>query len=144
MRKIPWVFGPLGYFHPLKWSYIEIQHLVDSLEILNAPAKMVLSPKRRSEAKYCEFYQYHGHDSEQCIELRKEIKSAIRQGLLKDFISLRAEHEQKNRKRNGKDYKFKQEVLPRNSIANAKIINVINGAPTYIHKRMMISPWLSQ
>lgn len=48
---------------------------------------MTSPPEQRSNTKYYEFHRDRGHDTEQYIELRKEIENVIRQGLLKDFIA---------------------------------------------------------
>lgn len=66
--------------------------------ILKAPAKMSSPIERHRNAKHCDFHQDHGHDIKQYIELMKEIENAICQGLLKDFISQRADYGQENRK----------------------------------------------
>lgn len=66
---------------------MEILHIVESLGILKAPHKMTSSPEWQSQTKYCQFYRDNWHDTEQCIELLKEIEQAIWQGYLKEFVN---------------------------------------------------------
>ncbi|KAI5682931.1 hypothetical protein M9H77_04159 [Catharanthus roseus] len=54
--------------------------------------------------EYCKFHQDHGHDTEQCIELWKEIENAIRQGLLKDFIAQHADYQQEHKKKGDQEH----------------------------------------
>lgn len=43
---------------------------------------MFTPPHRRDRTKYCEFHGDHGHDTNSCIDLRKEIENCIRNGHL--------------------------------------------------------------
>lgn len=47
---------------------------------------MMSSPKKRNHAKIFQVYEDHGNDTEHCNELKKEIESTIKGGLLKNFI----------------------------------------------------------
>ncbi|KAI5652821.1 hypothetical protein M9H77_30008 [Catharanthus roseus] len=47
---------------------------------LKTPPQMTTPPEFRSQSKYCQFHKDTNHDTEQCIELRKEIEQAIRYG----------------------------------------------------------------
>ena len=38
-------------------------------------------PGKRDSTKYCEFHRDHGHQTDNCIQLRKEIEYLIRCGL---------------------------------------------------------------
>ena len=44
-------------------------------------------PAKRDNTKYCEFYKDHGHRTDECIHLRKEIKYLIRRGHLRRFVA---------------------------------------------------------
>lgn len=76
--------------------------------ILKAPTKMTSLPERHSSTKYCNFHRVHGHDIEQYIELRKEIKNAIRKGLLKDFIVQQADQREEHRKKGEQEYRHQK------------------------------------
>ncbi|PWA45310.1 hypothetical protein CTI12_AA518950 [Artemisia annua] len=43
---------------------------------------MYTPPHRRDKTRYCEFHGDHGHDTNSCIDLRKEIEACIRNGRL--------------------------------------------------------------
>lgn len=62
---------------------------------------------------------------EQCIELRKEIKSAIRQGLLKDFIAQGADSRQES-KRKAERVHHPPKTTQQPNAGKHKVINVIS------------------
>ena len=48
-------------------------------------------PNKRNRNKYCCFHRDHGHDTDECFDLKQQIGNLIRQGKLRNFL--------------GKDYK---------------------------------------
>ena len=44
-------------------------------------------PTIRDNTKYCEFHRDHGHRTDDCIQLRMEIKYLIRRGYLRRFVA---------------------------------------------------------
>ena len=44
-------------------------------------------PVKRDSTKYCEFHRDHGHQTDDCIQLRKEIEYPIRRGHLRYFVA---------------------------------------------------------
>ena len=44
-------------------------------------------PTKRDNTRYCEFHRDHGHQTNDCIQLRKEIEYLIRRGYLRRFVS---------------------------------------------------------
>ena len=42
---------------------------------------------KRDSTKYCEFHRDHGHQTDDCIQLRKEIEYLIRRGHLRHFVA---------------------------------------------------------
>ena len=44
-------------------------------------------PTKRDNTKYGEFHRDHGHRTDDCIQLRKEMKYLIRRGYLRRFAS---------------------------------------------------------
>ena len=44
-------------------------------------------PTKRDNTKYYEFHRYHGHRTDDCIQLRKEIEYLIRRGYLHRFVT---------------------------------------------------------
>ena len=44
-------------------------------------------PTKRDNTRYCEFHRDHGHQKDDCIQLRKEIECLIRRRYLRRFVS---------------------------------------------------------
>ena len=49
---------------------------------------MKSDPATRDNTKYCEFHRDYGHRTDNCIQLKREIKYLIQRGYLRRFISL--------------------------------------------------------
>ena len=49
---------------------------------------MKTDPAKRDSTKYCEFHRDHGHRTDDCIRLKKEIEYLIRRGHLRRFMAL--------------------------------------------------------
>ncbi|XP_043694089.1 uncharacterized protein LOC122644770 [Telopea speciosissima] len=50
------------------------------------PAKMVKPTHERNKNKYCHFHQDHGHDTEECRQLKNEIEALIQRRRLSRFV----------------------------------------------------------
>ena len=61
----------------------EVQHE----NFLRWPSQMRSEPTKRDDTRYCEFHRDHGHRTDDCIQLRKEIKYLIRRGYLRRYIA---------------------------------------------------------
>ena len=48
---------------------------------------MKSNPARRDDTKYCEFHKGHGHQTDDCIQLKKEIEYLIRRGHLSRYAA---------------------------------------------------------
>ena len=48
---------------------------------------MKSDPARRDDTKYCEFHKDHGHQTDECIQLKKEIEYLIRRGHLSRYVA---------------------------------------------------------
>ena len=48
---------------------------------------MKSDPVRRDDTKYCEFHKDHGHRTDDCIQLKNEIKYLIRRGHLSRYVA---------------------------------------------------------
>ena len=44
-------------------------------------------PTKRDNTRYCEFHRDHGHRTDDCIQLRKEIEYLIQRGYLRRFVA---------------------------------------------------------
>ena len=53
---------------------------------LKWPEKMKGDPNKRNRSKYCCFHRNHGHDTDECFDLKQQVENLIRQGKLKSFL----------------------------------------------------------
>ena len=53
---------------------------------LKWPEKMKGDPNKRNRNKYCRFHRDHGHDIDECFDLKQQIENLIRQGKLRNFL----------------------------------------------------------
>lgn len=65
---------------------------------------------KRDETKYCEFHEDHGYDTNDCIDLRKEIETCIRNGRMAHLAKGTKIH---NSNQNNKVLGFKDNHNPR-------------------------------
>ena len=71
-RSIGFIFGCLEQHtneHYLKW-----------------PRPLYSSPNVHDKRKYCRFHKDHGHYTEDCKDLKEQIKELIRKGKLQKFM----------------------------------------------------------
>ena len=43
-------------------------------------------PSKRNKIKYCHFHRDHGHHTDECYDLKQQIKAFIKKGKLKKFL----------------------------------------------------------
>ena len=67
--------------HSLKWS-----------------EKIMEDLNNRNRNKYGRFHRDHGHDIDECFDLKQQIENLIRQGKLRNFLG----QDHKDKKLNGK------------------------------------------
>ena len=48
--------------------------------------KMKGDPNKLNRNKYCRFHRNHGHDTDECFDLKQQIENLIRQGKLRNFL----------------------------------------------------------
>jgi hypothetical protein len=53
---------------------------------LRWPGKLLTNPDRRAKDKYCRFHRDHGHNTEDCYDLKRQIEELIKQGKLQRFV----------------------------------------------------------
>ena len=61
----------------------EVQHE----KFLKWPSQMKTDPAKRDMTKYCEFHRDHGHRTDDCMQLKKEIEILIRRGHLHRYVA---------------------------------------------------------
>ncbi|XP_052192778.1 uncharacterized protein LOC127801573 [Diospyros lotus] len=77
--------SPVNYT-PLNTSRAEILLALEDKNYLRRPSPLKSPPNTRSKKKYCRFHRDHGHDTEDCIQLKEEIQELINRGYLRDFV----------------------------------------------------------
>ena len=48
--------------------------------------KMKGDLNKRNKNKYCRFHRDHGHDMDECFDLKQQIENLIKQGNLRNFL----------------------------------------------------------
>ena len=75
-------------FTPLTASVSQVLREVRNEQFLRWSTQMKSDPTTRDNTMYCEFHMDYGHRTDDCIQLRKEIKYLIRHGYLRRYIAL--------------------------------------------------------
>ena len=70
-------------FTPLTATVSQVLREVQHEQFL----RMRSDPTKRDNTRYCEFHKDHGHRTDDCIQLRKEIEYLIRRGYLRHFVA---------------------------------------------------------
>ena len=73
-------------FTPLTAAVSQVLREVQHEQFLRWPSQMRSDPTKRDNTKYCEFHRDHGHQTDDCRQLRKEIEYLIRCGYLRHFV----------------------------------------------------------
>ena len=81
--------------------------------------KMKGDPNKRNRNKYCCFRRDHGHDTDECFDLKQQIENLIRQGKLRNFLG-----------RDYKDEKLKTKVEESSRPPLGEIRMIVGGGST--------------
>ena len=81
--------------------------------------KMKGDPNKCNRNKYCRFHRDHGHDTDECFDLKQQVENLIRQGKLKSFLG-----------RDHKDEKLKGKVEESSRPPLGEIRVIIGGSST--------------
>ena len=74
-------------FTPLTATLSQVLREVQHEQFLRWPTQMRSDPTKKDNTRYCEFHMDHGHRTDYCIQLRKEIEYLIRRGYLRRVVS---------------------------------------------------------
>ena len=74
-------------FTPMTAIVSQVLREVQHEKFLRWPSQMRSNPTKRDNTRYCEFHRDHGHRTDNCIQLRKEIEYLIRRGYLRLYIA---------------------------------------------------------
>ena len=81
--------GPLGRsqnYTPLNAPLDQVLMQIKDDPSLKWPKKMKGDPNKHNKNKYCRFHRDHGHDTDECYDLKQQIENLIRQGKLRHFV----------------------------------------------------------
>ena len=81
--------------------------------------KMKGDPNKRNKNKYCHFHRDHGHDTDECYDLKQQIENLLRQGKLRHFVG-----------RDHKDKKMKGKMEESSCLPFGEIRVIIGGTST--------------
>ncbi|XP_022859172.1 uncharacterized protein LOC111379964 [Olea europaea var. sylvestris] len=73
-------------FTTLNTSKTNILMEIKDMKELKWPVRMRSPPEHRDMNKYCEFHRDHGHTTENCKALQREIEALIKRGLLSSYV----------------------------------------------------------
>ncbi|XP_059627172.1 uncharacterized protein LOC132269963 [Cornus florida] len=79
--------GRYNNYTPLNTSVEQVfLHFQDDSS-LKWPPKLKADPIKRSQDKYCRFHRDHGHNTEDCFDLKNQIENLVRKGHLCRFTT---------------------------------------------------------
>ena len=68
-------------------SVSQVLYEVQHEKFLRWPSQMKTDPAKRDMTKYCDFHRDHGHQTNDYIQLKKEIEFMIRRGHLRRYVA---------------------------------------------------------
>ena len=98
-RKAGPTSGRSQHYTPLNAPLDQVLMQIKDDPSLKWPEKMKGDPNKRNKNKYFRFHRDHGHDTDDCYDLKQQIENLIRQGKLRHFVG-----------RDHKDEKLKAKV----------------------------------
>ncbi len=108
--------GRYENYTPLTAPRAEILMEIEGQDCIRLPPPKRDSGAWRDPRKYCRFHRDHGHDTEDCYQLRNEIEALIRRGVLDRFVRGRREEKKPT----------EGAAQPEGSNANKPIAGIIN------------------
>ncbi|XP_058211619.1 uncharacterized protein LOC131323795 [Rhododendron vialii] len=79
--------GKYKQFTPLIATTEQILSNFQNDPDLKWPRKLRTDPNRRAKDKYCRFHRDHGHNTDDCIDLKQQIEELIQRGRLQHFVT---------------------------------------------------------
>ena len=74
-------------YTPLTIPRRDILYQIQSQNVLKRPKPLKTPFGRKNKNKYCRYHHDHGHDTEDCFELKVEIEALIHRGQLRHFMA---------------------------------------------------------
>ncbi|GFZ00651.1 hypothetical protein Acr_14g0002860 [Actinidia rufa] len=72
---------------PLNTPVAQVLSEIKHKEFIKWPGKIKTDPQKRNRNKYCEFHRDHGHNTEDCFQLKEQIADLIKRGYLRKYIT---------------------------------------------------------
>ena len=85
-RKVGSSSGRYSNYTPLNTSLDQVLMQIKDDLSLKWPKKMKGDLSKRKKSKYCHFHRDHGHDTNECYDLKQQIEVLFKQGKLKNFL----------------------------------------------------------
>ncbi|XP_059650579.1 uncharacterized protein LOC132296392 [Cornus florida] len=79
--------GRYNNYTPLNTSIEQVFLQIQDDASLKWPSKLKADPAKRSRDKNCRFHWDHGHNIEDCFNLKNQIKNLVRKGHLRKFTT---------------------------------------------------------
>ena len=73
-------------YTPLNMPLKQVLMQIKDDPSLKWPEKMKGDLNKRNKNKYCRFHRDHGHDMDECFDLKQQIENLIKQGNLRNFL----------------------------------------------------------
>ncbi|XP_012857174.1 PREDICTED: uncharacterized protein LOC105976482 [Erythranthe guttata] len=84
-------------FTPLKAKLMEVWMVAEQKGLVRPPRQMKENSKRQKSEKYCEYHRDQGHTTDECFQLKQEIKRLVKKGHLGEFVDTPRHQELKNK-----------------------------------------------
>ena len=71
-----------------------VEHIIFQIQddpTLRWPEKMKSASSRRNLSRYCHFHRDHGHDTDDCFDLKRQIEELIQRGQLRQYVAGRGQ-----------------------------------------------------
>ena len=113
-------------FTPLIMPVDKILTQIKDEHYLKWPRPLHSSPNVRDKNKYCRFHEDHGHNTEDCRDLKEQVEELIRKGRLQKYVKkneynkFRSDHKSQHESSSRNDDRPSQ--LPQDVIGEIKMI----------------------
>ena len=72
---------------PLNTPIAQVLIEVKNEEFIKWHGNIKTKPKRMNKNKYCEFHRDHGHNTEDCFQLKEQIADLTKRGYLRKYVT---------------------------------------------------------
>ncbi|GFZ05550.1 hypothetical protein Acr_17g0011220 [Actinidia rufa] len=83
---------------PLNAPVAQVLSKIKHEEFVKWPGKIKTDSQKRNQNKYCEFHRDHGHNTEDCFQLKEQIADLIKRGYSGKYVATRPPHNSPGKK----------------------------------------------